>query len=72
MRGLPDLSRAHVPTQALGHLGNAGGRGWMWHSWLAVIPTPGNAEVMGLAGQRVWRRTAVKAGTETRTQRAAR
>lgn len=39
---------------------------------LAVIPTPGNAEILGLAAQRVWRRTEIRKGTETRTQRATR
>lgn len=62
----------HKQSQDLGQIGNAQGRGLMLHSCLAVIPRPGTAEVIGLAGQRVWRRTELKTGTETRSQRAAR
>ena len=64
--------RGQTQTQDLGHIGDSRGRGLMLHSCLAVIPTLGNAEIIGLAGQRVWRRTALKTGTETRTQRASR
>lgn len=66
-----DYSR-QTQTQDLGHIGDSRGRGLKRHSCLAVIPTPGNAEVIGLAGQRVWRRMALKTGTETRRQRASR
>lgn len=68
-----ELDYTHLSqTQNLGQIGNAKGRGVMLHSCLAVVPTPGNNEVLGLAGQRVWRRMEAKAKTETRTQRAAR
>lgn len=66
-----DYSRQRQ-TQDLGHIGNAQGRGLMLHSCLAVIPTPGNATLIGLAGQRVWRRTERKSNGETRRQRAER
>jgi len=47
-----DYSR-QTQTKNLGHIGNSQGRGLMLHSCLAVIPTPGNAEILGLAAQRV-------------------
>lgn len=66
-----DYSR-QTQTKNLGHIGNSQGRGLMLHNCLAVIPTVGNAEIVGLAAQRVWRRTDIKKGTETRRQRATR
>jgi len=66
-----DYSR-QSQTKDLGHIGDSHGRGLMLHSCLAVIPTPGNAEILGLAAQRVWRRTEIRKGTETRAQRATR
>lgn len=66
-----DYSR-QKQTKGLGHIGDSKGRGLMLHSCLAVIPTPGNAEILGLAMQRVWRRREIRKGTETRTQRATR
>lgn len=63
---------SQTQTRDLGHIGNAKGRGLMLHSCLAVIPTPGNAMPIGLARQRVWRRTELKTKGETRTARAAR
>jgi hypothetical protein len=66
-----DYSR-QSQTKDLGHIGDSHGRGLMLSSCLAVIPTPGNAEILGLAAQRVWRRTEIRKGTETRAQRATR
>ncbi len=59
-------------TKNLGHIGNSQGHRLMLHSCLAVIPTPGNAEILGLAAQQVWRRTDIKKGTETRVECATR
>lgn len=66
-----DYSR-QSQTKDLGHIGDSHGRGLMLSSCLAVIPTPGNAEILGLAAQRVWRRTEIRKGTETRAERATR
>jgi hypothetical protein len=68
-----ELDYSHLKqTQNLGQIGDGKGRGLMVHSCLAVLPTPGNAEVLGLAGQQVWRRSEAKPKGETRTERAAR
>lgn len=68
-----ELDYSHqTRTKNLGHIGDTHGRGLMLHSCLAVIPNPGNAAILGLAAQRVWRRTEIRKGTETRTQRATR
>lgn len=40
----------------LGVIGNGTTQGLMLHSCLVVIPTPGNPEILGLGGQRVWSR----------------
>ncbi|WP_422615181.1 IS4 family transposase [Gloeocapsopsis dulcis] len=61
-----------VKTKNLGHIGDGKGRGLMLHSCLAVVPQPGNPEIIGLAAQEVWRPEQIKRGSETRTQRAYR
>ncbi len=43
-------------VEGLGHIGDGKGRGIMLHNCLAVIPTPGNPEILGLAGQIPWLR----------------
>lgn len=60
---------AHRQTQGLGHIGDTNGRGFELHSSLAVIPTPGNPEVFGVAAQTVWTREQVHKNKETRSQR---
>jgi Transposase DNA-binding/Transposase DDE domain len=71
-----DLSQldytSHINTANLGHIGDGGGRGLMVHSCLAIVPTAGNPEILGLAAQQVWTRSDVKRGQETRTERSAR
>lgn len=62
----------HKKTQDLGHIGDGKGKGFLLHSCLAVIPTPDNPVVLGLAHQKLWRRFEVKDKSETRTQRANR
>lgn len=68
-----ELDYTHqAKTKNLGHIGDGKGRGLMMQTCLAVVPTPGNAEVLAIAAQSIWRRTEVKRGTETRTERAYR
>lgn len=40
--------------EGLGHIGDGKGRGIMLHNCLAVVPVPGNPEILGLAGQIPW------------------
>lgn len=40
--------------KGLGHIGDGRGKGIMLHSCLAIVPTPGNPLVLGLAGQIPW------------------
>jgi hypothetical protein len=47
----------HRSVKGLGHIGDGKGRGMMLHSCLAVIPIPGNPQVLGLAGQIPWMRS---------------
>jgi hypothetical protein len=47
----------HRSVKGLGHIGDGKGRGIMLHSCLAVIPIPGNPQVLGLAGQIPWMRS---------------
>jgi len=63
---------SHTATTELGHIGDTRGRGFMMHSALAVAPTPAGADILGLAWQHVWTRTARHKGNETRTERAKR
>ena len=53
----------------IGSIGNGKGRGIMVHSSLAVIPTPDNPEILGLAGQEVGRRPAPVKKKKTCRQR---
>ena len=62
----------HVKTENLGHIGDGGGRGLMIHSCLAIVPTAGNPEILGVAAQQVWTRNDIKRGQETRTERSRR
>lgn len=62
----------HVKTENLGQIGDGGGRGLMVHSCLAIVPTAGNPEILGLAAQQVWTRSDVKRVQETRTERSRR
>lgn len=43
--------------EGLGHIGDGRGRGIMLHNCLAVVPVPGNPEILGLAGQIPWVRS---------------
>ncbi|MGI8499660.1 MAG: hypothetical protein ACR2LR_00755, partial [Hassallia sp.] len=44
-------------VEGLGHIGDGKGRGIMLHNCLAVVPVPGNPEILGLAGQIPWLRS---------------
>ncbi len=64
---------SQVKTRNLGHIGDTRGRGLKIHSCLAVVPTLAEVPtIVGLAAQKVWKRTEVKRGKESRTQRACR
>ncbi|MEB3336680.1 MAG: IS4 family transposase [Leptolyngbyaceae bacterium] len=54
----------HTSTRGLGVIGSGKTQGLMMHSCLAVIPTPGNPDLLGLGGQAVWSRP-VKTESET-------
>ncbi|WP_083630582.1 IS4/Tn5 family transposase DNA-binding protein [Scytonema sp. HK-05] len=43
-------------VQGLGHIGDGKGKGIMLHSCLAIVPTPANPLILGLAGQMPWLR----------------
>jgi Transposase DNA-binding/Transposase DDE domain len=63
---------AHPRTRGLGLIGNAGGRGFLMHSCLAVRADAEQVHLFGLAAQEVWTRHEVKKGRETRHQRRKR
>lgn len=73
---IQDSSELDYTRQAkiknVGQIGNGKGRGLMMQTCVAVLPTPTNAEILGIAAQSLWRRTEVKQGTETRSERAQR
>lgn len=62
----------HAETTGLGMLGDGSGRGFMMHNCLAVVPNQKQSSILGLAGQRLWTRTGLKRGNETRTERTKR
>ena len=47
---------AQKQISGLGEIGDGRGRGIMLHSCLAVVPTPTNPEIIGVAGQIPWMR----------------
>ncbi|MBD0299303.1 MAG: IS4 family transposase, partial [Nitrososphaera sp.] len=47
---------AQKQISGLGEIGDGRGRGIMLHSCLAVVPTPTNPEIVGVAGQIPWMR----------------
>jgi len=59
----------HPQTTGLGLIGDGGGRGFLMHNTIAVVPAAETPLLLGLAGQRLWVRKDVKKGHETRTQR---
>lgn len=53
-----ELDYTHCKNvEGLGHIGDGKGRGIMLHNCLAVVPVPGNPEILGLAGQIPWLRS---------------
>lgn len=53
-----ELDYTHYKNvEGLGHIGDGKGKGIMLHSCLAVTPTPGNPEILGVAGQIPWLRS---------------
>lgn len=61
----------HAKTQGLGVIGKGTTQGLMLHSCLAVIPTPGNPEILGLASQQVWARAATPIHQGSGSKRSA-
>ena len=61
---------SHPKTSGLGHIGNTRGRGFLLHSCLALRPSEGQAQIIGLAAQHVWaRQHAARKGRESRSER---
>jgi Transposase DNA-binding len=62
-----ELDYTHCKNvEGLGHIGDGKGRGIMLHNCLAVIPSQGNPEILGLAGQIPWLRDGVHQGIEVK------
>jgi hypothetical protein len=59
-------------VKGIGHIGNGTATGLVLHSCLAIRPKSETAEILGLAYQKLWARTEIKHGTESRTQRSKR
>ena len=59
----------HRSVEGLGQIGDGRGRGIMVHSCLAVVPTPGNPDILGLAGQIPWMRDIVASDLKTNTKK---
>lgn len=62
----------HPETTGLGLIADGTGRGFMMHNCLAIKPDERKLSILGLAGQRLWLRTEIKRGNETRTERMKR
>ncbi|MDL2342987.1 IS4 family transposase [Deinococcus sp. MIMF12] len=63
---------AHPATVGLGHIGDTHGQGLMVHTALTVTTKDAVPQILGLAWQQTWTRTAVNKGHETRSERAKR